>query len=316
MSEEKPPVLQVCRIGIFLRFLSEGEISHFWGPTFRGGFGFALKECVCSFPDIGCDKCKFNDSCAYNYLFETPVPKNSEVMRLYPKAPHPFVMEPPANINAKVSEGDTASLGMVLIGRAIGYIPYVILALERFGKKGLGKDSVNFDVELIKDESGTVVYKNERGFPLGTPLAKTLAIKTGEERSSHFRINLESPLRLQVDGRIQRNPSFTDIFLNLMRRIQLVSYFHSEDGNHSFKPSMACSPDDVHLVNSSLRWFDNSRYSTRQQRKVPIGGLIGDLCFHGEFGYFLPLLKIGEYIHIGKNATFGLGKIRITEEGQ
>lgn len=314
MKDEETPVLEICRISIVLRFRSAGLISHFWGPTFRGGFGLALKECVCSFSNIACEKCAFQDSCAYNYLFETPVPQNSAIMRLYPKAPHPFVMEPPTDIAAKVDEGDTASFGMVLLGKAILYLPYVILGLDRLGKKGLGKDAVIFEVVCVKDEEGTTIYKNERGFPLLVPKPKVFEIKTGTQRQSRFRIKFETPLRLQVNGKIQTKFSFADVFLNLMRRIQLVSYFHTTHNNCFLKPKLEISPDDVALVASSLRWFDKSRWSTRQQRKVPIGGLVGDLIFAGELGYFLPLLKVGEYIHIGKNSTFGLGKIKIMEE--
>jgi CRISPR/Cas system endoribonuclease Cas6 (RAMP superfamily) len=44
---------------------------------------------------------------------------------------------------------------------------------------------------------------------------------------------------------------------------------------------------------------------------MKFGGLIGSITYEGKFDKFLPLLKLGEFIHIGKNTTFGLGKYKI-----
>jgi CRISPR/Cas system endoribonuclease Cas6 (RAMP superfamily) len=42
---------------------------------------------------------------------------------------------------------------------------------------------------------------------------------------------------------------------------------------------------------------------------------MGRLTYEGDIGLLEPLLRIGEYVHVGKNATFGLGKYRLTEGG-
>jgi CRISPR/Cas system endoribonuclease Cas6 (RAMP superfamily) len=41
------------------------------------------------------------------------------------------------------------------------------------------------------------------------------------------------------------------------------------------------------------------------------GGLLGSITYEGRFEESLPLLRLGEYIHIGKNTTFGLGRYRL-----
>jgi CRISPR/Cas system endoribonuclease Cas6 (RAMP superfamily) len=43
-----------------------------------------------------------------------------------------------------------------------------------------------------------------------------------------------------------------------------------------------------------------------------LGGFLGQIVFEGNFGEFYPLLQMGEYLHIGKACTFGLGKYEIT----
>jgi CRISPR/Cas system endoribonuclease Cas6 (RAMP superfamily) len=45
-----------------------------------------------------------------------------------------------------------------------------------------------------------------------------------------------------------------------------------------------------------------------------MGGMIGEVIYRGHLSEFLPLLRLSEKIHLGKATTFGLGKIRVTDE--
>jgi len=42
-----------------------------------------------------------------------------------------------------------------------------------------------------------------------------------------------------------------------------------------------------------------------------MGGISGSITYSGDIGEFLPVLRICEEVHLGKQTTFGLGKIRI-----
>lgn len=44
---------------------------------------------------------------------------------------------------------------------------------------------------------------------------------------------------------------------------------------------------------------------------MKFGGLVGEITYQGDFKRYLPLLRLGEHIHVGKATTFGLGKYRI-----
>jgi CRISPR-associated endoribonuclease Cas6 len=43
-----------------------------------------------------------------------------------------------------------------------------------------------------------------------------------------------------------------------------------------------------------------------------LGGKVGRLVYGGVAARFLPILKAGEILHVGKNAASGCGRIRIT----
>ena len=60
-----------------------------------------------------------------------------------------------------------------------------------------------------------------------------------------------------------------------------------------------------------LEWRDWARYSGRQQRRMKLGGVTGSYEISGDLAPFAPFLRAGELIHLGKNATLGLGAYRI-----
>ena len=44
---------------------------------------------------------------------------------------------------------------------------------------------------------------------------------------------------------------------------------------------------------------------------MKMGGFIGDITFEGNIEPFMPFIKAGEILHVGKGTGFGLGKYRI-----
>jgi len=57
--------------------------------------------------------------------------------------------------------------------------------------------------------------------------------------------------------------------------------------------------------------MDIERYSRRQERRIPMGGLVGSVTYRGPLDEFLPWLALGEHVHVGKNTVFGMGKYRL-----
>ena len=42
-------------------------------------------------------------------------------------------------------------------------------------------------------------------------------------------------------------------------------------------------------------------------------GVIGTVSYEGDISDFMLLLRLGEYVHVGKGTSFGLGKYKILE---
>jgi hypothetical protein len=60
----------------------------------------------------------------------------------------------------------------------------------------------------------------------------------------------------------------------------------------------------VKFVKDNLRWVDWERYSSRQDTKINLGGLlVGEATYEGDLAEFMPLIRLGELIHVGKGTV-------------
>lgn len=74
---------------------------------------------------------------------------------------------------------------------------------------------------------------------------------------------------------------------------------------------LIAAAEEVETVTSDLRWYDWERYSVRQDTRMKLGGVVGRGTYKGDLQSFLPLLHLGEVVHVGKGTSFGLGKYEI-----
>ena len=303
----------------FLKILDRVDLPPYKGSTFRGGFGHVFKKVVCINRNNVCGSCLLKDKCIYSYVFETPPPPDTSKMRKYPYAPHPFVIIPPLEDKERYQEGNTLDFELTLIGKAIDYLPYFIYTFDELGRVGIGKGKGNFQLEEVRsqvnqNEEKTIYSSKEK------KLHQFFKVIKGEDLiqsyPSHLTFdsltfNFITPTRLKFDGKLSSELEFHILIRNLLRRISLLSYFHcGEELNLGFK-GLIDKAKEVKVKTSNLSWLDWERYSNRQETRMKLGGFTGPITFEGEFETFLPFLLLGEYIHVGKGTSFGLGKYQI-----
>ena len=62
---------------------------------------------------------------------------------------------------------------------------------------------------------------------------------------------------------------------------------------------------------TDVAWKDWSRYSNRQRKKVPMGGLAGHAVIDQAPQELWQWLRCASLVHVGKGAAMGLGRIRV-----
>lgn len=290
------------------------------GSTFRGGFGVAMKRVVCVVRERSCEGCILKHKCIYSYIFETPTPEDTDRLRGYTNIPHPFVIEPPEDPKRIYTAGESISFNLVLIGRAIEYLPYFIYTFEELGRRGIGKGRGKYTLKEVctahpaeRASLYSIEDKTLRGSKNYIVRGSDIALPQIKDTLT---LELVTPLRLVANGSIATDVDFHHIFRNLLRRISNLMYFHCDKELCVDFKGLIEGAERVRTVRKKLSWYDWERYSFRQSTRINMGGLTGTLSFEGNLEEFLPFIALGEYVHVGKGTSFGLGRIRIVENAQ
>ncbi|MDD5033878.1 MAG: CRISPR system precrRNA processing endoribonuclease RAMP protein Cas6 [Methylococcaceae bacterium] len=261
------------------------------GSAWRGALGHALKRTVCVARDTPCAKCMLSPDTAK--------------MRHYNAAPHPFVLliEPQQSAPAY-------RLGLNLFGRAYQYLPYLIHALEKAGRRGIGKQILSLASVAQAENCGfrllRTIYQ-----PGQSPLAATQPPMPPLPAS--LGIEIETPLRLRNQGHYVTPETFrfTDLFGSLLRRISLPNYFHTNIAMETDFAGLTQKARSVQIHEPCLRWWDWTRYSSRQDTEMQMGGILGNSQLDGaQLAQFWLYLWLGQWTHAGKATAMGLGRYR------
>ncbi|MBI4843640.1 MAG: CRISPR system precrRNA processing endoribonuclease RAMP protein Cas6 [Nitrospirae bacterium] len=330
--------------GKFVFTLSPSEpiiLPSYKGSTLRGGFGNAFKKVVCALKKNDCAECILKEKCVYSYVFETPPPSDTTIMRKYKAAPHPFIIEPPVERRRAYTPKDEITFGLTLIGRAIDYLPYFIYTFDELGKMGIGKGRGKYELKRVKSlELGVTSEEKEHAgvIPAKAGIqnnieniiysADTKTLKPFEASYLSFSFNAKlkphnsklltlsflTPTRIIYDNHLTIDLEFHILIRQLLRRISLLAYFHCgiDMSDWDFKGIIE-KAKEITIRKSDLKWHDWERYSARQDTRMNMGGFVREVSFEGNVEPFMPLIKAGEILHVGKGTGFGLGKYEIKE---
>jgi hypothetical protein len=285
------------------------------GSAMRGALGHALSRvgCFCPVPRVDIEH---RDDCVYRHLFEPVASKGEHGPRGLKAVPQPFVLEPPTDARTEYTPGEMFAFDFLLIGKAIPYLPYFLAAIEVMGFQGIGKGKGRYRIErLLKvDAAGSAA-----------PLDLSRLLLEGDSKDVHtaddvcrahpcpsplqmVTLDFITPARLKFGNHLCDAPEFHVLFRNLARRISLLSYFHcGGEWRQSIAEEIRMA-EEVKVVRNALNWNDWRRYSNRQEEEMYLGGFMGRLGFRGDLESFWPYLLLGSHLHVGKGATFGLGK--------
>ncbi len=132
--------------------------------------------------------------------------------------------------------------------------------------------------------------------------------KKNKIKNSLITFKFNTRLEIKEKGR-QPVIDFDIFFRKLLARTITMARLHCGiAGFDSIDFKGVCrQAKQIETVSYSLFYENARRYSSRQKRRTPFGGLIGEISFKGDFTPFWPILLLGEKIHIGKKISFGFG---------
>jgi hypothetical protein len=302
----------LARYRLDFRVTAPIHLPEYAGSALRGAFGGALRATACMTRQKACPGCPLLRTCPYPAIFETPPPPEGHALQKFSQAPNPYVIEPPAWGVHAYEPGETLSFHLVLAGRALGQLPIILFAFNRALQRGIGKGDGTAELVGVShlDGDAELVILDGPGSPLLEHETRQPLPDFGESQA--LRLAIHTPLRLQENGRPLGPEDITPrtLLTALVRRAALISEFHA---GQKLALDFHALGELAHSIEGEkhLRWRDWTRYSSRQQQKMSLGGVVGEWTLRGDLTPFLPFLYLGQWLHVGKNATFGLGGYRL-----
>ncbi len=239
-------------------------------------------------------------------------------------------------------KGDIWQFGMTLIGSTTTETALIIKAWQLALQTGLGAYAPYKRATLLRVTAGDHILYSNADYTKPSDILAHTTVKNSPHSSvtlddthrlnelwqqlqttdvaARLTLRFLTPFRYQQDNRIVSRPSHLDsatFIASLYNRIRLCQDNHSPnqswdigyDSYHDFKDDIVTLDIEVDVAANHV-----ARRSNRQQRKMELYGLQGDIHLSGDgqtLSRLLPALLLGEQLHIGKNTTMGLGQYRL-----
>ena len=254
----------------------------------------------------GCEGCRRGE-CAFGDVFGQTLSSDPSVVKRHQKPPLPLAFQFPVLPMERGGER-RLEIGLTLVGRAIQHAHHFIASLERYlgGEVEGAPAAVVEAVESLGyfGERSTWGSVNVGGDEKGeSVLLTTEGLKATRILGDSAVLSLETPLKIMQEGRAQRTFQFSPFFRTLMRRVSSLASAYGEGEMEVDFPWLARTCGEVGVSSSTIRWTD--------WRNGSIGGLTGEALISGNLEEFVPFLLLGEYLNVGKGASFGLGRFSV-----
>lgn len=305
------------KYGFNCTFITDAILPPYKGSTFRGAFGGALKTAVCTVKNAECPACLLSKRCLYARVFEPVMQRDSSPPNH--AIPHPYIIEPDLNTQTKFAAKEKFAFSLLLFGEFTESLPYFIYAVDMMGKSGIGKmadgQRAQFSLDSVTGSDGTIIYDSGTKRVTMAPKAELMQPPALlDETNGSLKIKLTTPLRFKNDNRLSKIITFGDFIRVALRRVSgMHAAYGAGDPPLDYRWAVAAAIDVV-TVESCLSWHDWKRYSNRQEESMLFGGMLGNISFVGKIGPFMQIIEQASVMHIGKQATFGLGQFVFTWE--
>lgn len=334
--------LPLARYEFRLRAREDTLLPTFLGSTLRGSFGHALKAIACSVQHQVCQRCLLTEACLYPNIFEPSVIHTNGDIQKSQEPPRPFLFQPPlphmvdsastmANSqrvwrakHIPLLSGARLSFGMTLIGPTITKLPYIVYAVELMAQHGFGFARVPFKLEEV-----LIVNERNENFTIYTPQNKEpqmtritphqTEVKTLYDLVAWRLTQLDmqdtltllfiTPTWVEIKKESLKSINCEQLVKRLSWRIARLFELYGDAPLIYDHKALIAQAATVETTSEHLWTHHFERYSNRRHDKTPMQGFLGEITYRGApLKELLPLIIAGEFLQLGKETAFGLGR--------
>ncbi len=222
--------------------------------------------------------------------------------------------------------GESVDVGLILVGRAGQYVSHLRKALENLHKSP--RDNPCSYLRLAHFEplslSGNISTKEAQGnmtfneaWYSFSEIEQMVSLFLKYNPVKRIGIQFSTPTRIQVfDENRNRSflynaPSFEVLINSINKRLENLTSYYPDTKLPTVSDLLLKKASGVKLVKDDTSLYRFHKYSKHKSRHQGFSGIIGEAVYQGDIDEFLPALTLGEWLLIGKNTSYGMGRYKI-----
>ncbi len=289
MEQQTAFFLRYLPVKITLVSMGTAKLPSYLGSALRGAVGQALHQ----------------DAAAFNYLYNNRV-LNDNGQDIV----NPYVIVPPAISDAPYHTGEELSFDIYLLGDAERYVQPLINALHGMQTLELGASRYPFELKKVTHSLDQRVIWREGFFNAIAARSAALPYRS-LPYIRKLTMYAHTPLRIRRNGALLEDIDFQTIIRNITNRLEAVAARYGGWVDRAEAERIQILSAEVSVIQKHLELKNMKRYSNRLGEKMDFSGLLGSIQFEGELTPFVPWLYAAQILHMGRNTTFGMGRIEV-----
>ena len=329
--------LPLVRLRFDLETLEDAHVPPYKGDMLRMALLWWLSEYWCPMPQRCRHGCRQPGLCMFGRLCEPPVNPEwpGKIRHLVGNTPPPaYVLWDRGDRRRFLAGGSQWSFELALVGDlALRQIPAVLAAVQQGAEEGMGRVRLRSRVMRVTALHGSETQPHPpclaEQMPHGEDSALTWQDFSLDEVSLGYddalrwaehcdrpvgalAISYLSPVKIKERGQWVEMPYFLPVMKAVIRRLRILSVVHGAgEWPHSEWGPLLDLAETVHMDHDesfSTGYTRRSKQSGRQE----IEGFAGQVWYAAkDLRPLLPVLWLGQWLHIGKGYVLGNGRYSI-----
>ncbi len=288
------------------------------GNILRGALGVIFKRIACAAECRDTGICTTRESCPYARVFE-PVAQGDGPSGLS-DWPRPFVFRARHLDGRTLQPGQTFHFDLHVFSLDPDVLAYFVLTFAALAGEGLGPRRGKAELQCVRRLAlgslpERILYQGST--PILSGVVEPASLDLDPDRSAPTRVRVEflSPTELKHEHKIASRPEFPILFGRIRDRISTLGALYGAGPLDIDFQGAGLRAANVQMTSCEVRRQEAVRRSTRTGQSHSIGGFVGVAEYEGEMGEFLPYLKAGRWVGVGRQVVWGKGEISIHTDG-
>ena len=283
----------------------------------RGAFGTIFRRIACVPHCPGARACEIRADCPYARMFE-PTALSSGPSGLA-DWPRPFVFRAIHLDDRTIAPGEKFSFDLNLFDLHSPAIGYLVLAFSQLAHEGLGPRRGRAGLTEVAqlDGSGAPAARIYDGASLliqQEPPPMELSLEPLAEPVRRVSVRFVTPTELKSGQQIAERPEFGILAARIRDRISTLRGLYGEGPLEMDFRAFGERAARVRITRCEIGQVGVERRSSRTGQVHSIGGFVGEAEYQGDLGEFIPYLKAGKWIGVGRQTVWGKGELEVRSD--